>query len=106
VPSEPVPSTTETLPGWDAALFEAEFEKRSRERRERLEKDKKDLDFPSDSIEERSRKYRQNLHDKRMQVNDDAAIRGELVFDMVNKARAERGEPPIGGHLDGYKERV
>ena len=106
VPSEPVPSTTETLPGWDAALFEAEFEKRRRERRERLEKDKKDLDFPTDSIEERSRKYRQNLHDKRIQVNDDAALRGEFVFDMVNKARAERGEPPIGGYLDGYKERV
>ena len=103
---EPVPSTTKTLLGWDAALFEAEFEKRSRERRVRIEKDEKDLNFPTDSIEERSRKYRQNLHDDRMKVNDDAAIRGELVFDMLNKARAERGEPPIGRHLDGYKERV
>ena len=106
IPSESIPSTTGTLPGWDAALFEAEFENRSRERRVRLEKDKKDLNFPTESIEERSRKYRQNLHDERMQVNDDAAIRGELVFDMLNKARAERGEPAIGGHLDGYKERV
>ena len=84
----------------DPTPLETPFEIRRRERESRLDQDRQRYNLPTESREERDRKFRQTVHDTRKQQQEEANKRGEEIFEMINRARAERGEPPINGFPD------
>jgi hypothetical protein len=100
IPAEPVPTPwnvdlqDDTPPA--TQMDESEFQIRRRERETRMISGLKDLNISTVSLEERNRLYRETFHHRLVEDRDEANKRGEEIFDRINKARAERGEPLIG----------
>lgn len=81
-------------------LSNEEFEARHRERHQKLKEIPSMYNLPHESVAQRNTKYRQKVYDKMKATTDEAALRGEQIFEEVNRKRKERGEP----ELAFYKE--
>jgi hypothetical protein len=85
----------ETSPADRTRLSDEEFHARRRERLGKLKEIPSLYNFPRETVRERNAVFRQTVYDRMKLTSDEAALRGEKIFEEVNRKRKERGEPEL-----------
>jgi len=86
-------------------LSNEEFQARRRERQQKLKEIPSMYNLPNESVAERNAKYRQRVYDMKKAMTDEAALRGEQIFEEVNRKRKERGEPELAFYRELNEDR-